>query len=94
MIKIQVPKPGFSLVDLCRLCAEHSVTMHIGVSGVHKEAIPTTVTLQFTSGMQNEPEYFAVQLPANQQHLNLGVSSLVADAIAKMSMKPRIHLVN
>ena len=94
MIKINVPKPGFSLVDLCRLCAEHKVTMHIGVAGVHVDPIPATITLQFTSGMQNDPEYFAVELPVDKPHLNLGISSLVADAIAKMSMKPRIQLVN
>ena len=94
MIKIKVPKSGFSLVDLCRLCAEHKVTMHIGVAGVHLGDIPAKVTLQFTSGMQNDPEYFAVELPTDKPHLNLGVSSLVADAIAKMSMKPRIQLVN
>ena len=94
MIKIPVPRPGFSLVDLCRLCAEHKVTMHIGVAGVHVDAIPATITLQFTSGMQSDPEYFAVELPVDKPHLNLGISSLVADAIAKMSMKPRIQLVN
>jgi hypothetical protein len=94
MTKIPVPKPGFSLVDLCRLCAEHKVIMHIGVAGVHVDAVPATITIQFTSGMQSEPEYFAVELPVDKPHLNLGISSLVADAIAKMSMKPRIQLVN
>jgi hypothetical protein len=44
--------------------------------------------------MQKDPEYFAVELPVDKPHLNLGISSLVADAIAKMSMKPRIQLVN
>ena len=94
MIKIPVPRPGFSLVDLCRLCAEHGVTMHIGVSGAHVGVFPTTITLQFTSRMQSEPEYFACELPLDNPHLNLGLSSLVADAIAKLSTKPRIHLVN
>lgn len=94
MIKIPVPRPGFSLVDLCRLCAEHKVTMHIGVAGVHVGAAPATITIQFTSGMQEDPHHFAVELPVDKPHLNLGISSLVADAIAKMSMKPRIQLVN
>ena len=94
MIKIPVPRPGFSLVDLCRLCAEHGVYMHIGVAGVHLGADPVTITLQFTSEIHQDPVAFAHQLPVGQEHLNLGVSSLVADAIAKLSTKPRIHLVN
>ena len=94
MRRIQVPKPGFSLVDLCRLCAEHAVTMHIGVAGAHIGAPVTTITLQFTSAKQPDPEYFAYQLPTDTPHLNLGASALVADAISKMSMKaPTIQIV-
>ena len=94
MIKIPVPRPGFSLVDLCRLCAEHAITMHIGVAGVHVGLTPATITLQFTSAKQDDPEAFAVELRTDNPHLNLGMSKLVADYMERVSMKPRIHLVN
>lgn len=92
-MNIPLPKPGYSLVDLCRLCAEHAIQMHIGVAGIHIAAPVTTITIQFTSARQDEPEHFAVELPLDNPHLNLGVSKLVRDFIAKVSMKPRITLV-
>ena len=92
-MNIPLPKPGYSLVDLCRLCAEHAIQMHIGVADIHIAEPVTTVTIQFTSAKLSEPERFAVRLPLDSPHLNLGVSKLVRDFIQKSTMKPRITLV-
>jgi hypothetical protein len=90
MIKVELPRPGYSLVDLSRLCIEHGIYLHIGCADRDVAADPPVITIQMTTKMHADPEAFSFRIPVGEPELNLKLSSLVRDYFERMSTKPRL----
>lgn len=87
MIKIELPKPGYSLVDISRLCIEHGIYLHIGCADRDVAANPPVITIQMTTKNRPDPEAFSFVIPVGEPHLNLKLSSVVREHLERMSTK-------
>lgn len=82
-----LPPAGFTLVDLCRICASHAVYMNIGVAIPDIALSPTRITIQLSQPKREDVEAFAIDMQPGNPRLNLAMSVLVMQRLERYAPK-------
>lgn len=79
------PKEGFTLQDICLLCADACIHILIGVHKADKGKAPVTITfqLQDPDGIM-PPQAWSCVLDRKNQRLNMGLSMLLVQHVARL----------